>query len=227
MRLITIDLDETVWPCTPVILRAEERLHSWLMDRAPRLAEAQGVESLREHRARLRERRPDLAHDLTALRRESLAELLESYGYHRDWADGAIRLFLNERNRVEPFDDVLPVLRTLARRYRLISITNGNADVARTPLRGQFDYSLRAAEVGAAKPAPNLFEEALRHAAVAPAEAVHVGDDPYLDVEPARRLGMHTVWVNRAQAHWPPGLAPADAVVTEFYALERWLKTFG
>ncbi len=225
LRLITIDLDDTVWPCRPVIERAEGQLYRWLLEQAPRLTHGHSIDSLREHRLRLAESRPELAHDLTTLRLASLGQLLEAHGYQRKWARAAVALFLEERSRVEPFEDVLPVLRALARHYRLVSVTNGNAEVARTPLRGHFHLSLSAADVGAAKPSPALFEAALRYAKVAPDEAVHVGDDPFLDVEPARRLGMRTVWVNRAGAVWPDELARADASVTDFFSLQHWLES--
>ena len=78
--------------------------------------------------------------------------------------------------------------------------------------------------MGAAKPAPALFEAAMRHARAGPQASVHVGDDPFLDVDAARRLGMRTVWVNRAGGAWPPGLARADAEVRDFHDLERWLS---
>lgn len=227
VRLITLDLDETVWPCWSAIARAEERLFGWLSERAPALAKSYSIERLREHRAALRQARPELAHDITALRTESLGEILIRHGYERDWARQGVALFMEERNRVEPYPDVAPVLGRLAARYCLVSITNGNAEVGRTPLRGRFNRSISAADVGASKPAPAMFEAAMGHAGVAPDAAVHVGDDPFLDVDAARRLGMRTVWVNRSGAPWPEALAPADLEVSDFFALERWLSSIG
>ena len=40
ISLITLDLDDTLWPCEPVILAAERALHHWLGQRTPRLAMA-------------------------------------------------------------------------------------------------------------------------------------------------------------------------------------------
>jgi len=221
--LLTVDLDETVWPCMPVIRRAEGRLYAWLADRAPRIAERSDIESLRGERMALGYARPDLLHDVTALRLEVLGQLMDAYGYPRGWADEAMEVFLDERNRVEPFEDVAPVLGRLALDYCLVSVTNGNADLARTPLAGYFDLALTAAQVGASKPAPDIFEAAMRYAGVGPERSVHVGDDPYLDVEAARALGMGTVWVNRGGALWPGDLVPPDATVNDFIQLGRWL----
>ena len=223
IKLITIDLDDTVWPCAPVIRAAESALHEWLAGVAGRLTQAHDLMSLREHRHSVTEARPEIAHDLTELRRASLRELLAAFGYSPELADEGVRLFLDYRNRVKPYPDVLPALVGLSHRYALISITNGNAEVTRTPLRGLFDLSLSAADVGAARPDPRLFRAALRKTATEPRQALHVGDDPYLDVTTARKLGMVTAWVNRAGREWPGDVARPDVEVSDFTQLQDWL----
>ncbi len=50
-------------------------------------------------------------------------------------------------------------------------------------------------ECGIRKPDPEMFLLTLRQLGVAPAEAVHVGDDPVLDVEGAQDAGMRVVHV--------------------------------
>jgi HAD superfamily hydrolase (TIGR01509 family) len=50
-------------------------------------------------------------------------------------------------------------------------------------------------QLGRAKPAPEIFAEALRRARVAPGRAVMIGDSYDEDIAPASALGMETVWV--------------------------------
>jgi HAD superfamily hydrolase (TIGR01509 family) len=50
-------------------------------------------------------------------------------------------------------------------------------------------------EIGVRKPDPAIFQLALADLSVAPADAVHVGDDSVLDVEGARGAGMRVVQV--------------------------------
>jgi putative hydrolase of the HAD superfamily len=223
LRLITIDLDDTVWPCAPVIRAAEEAHYAWLAVQAPRLTAQHDPHSLREHRHALRQQRPELAHDVTALRRTALQQLLEAHRYPLELADGAMEVFQRARNSVQPYADVLPVLGRLRRHCRLVSITNGNAEVHVTALRGAFDHSLSAAEVGAAKPDPALFEQALAWAGATAAESLHIGDDPFLDIEAARGLGFAAVWVNRAGRPWPLELSPPLQEVADLHGLEAWL----
>lgn len=222
-KLITIDLDDTLWPCAPTIRQAESALYHWLAQVAPRVTAVYDPAGLRRHRQALAAARPAIAHDLTRVRRDSLGELLAGFGYDSALADEAMAVFLDHRNRVEPYAEVVPALRELGAGYRLVSVTNGNAEVARTPLAGLFHHSLSAARVGARKPDPALFLSALEWGGVAPGQALHLGDDPWLDVEPARRLGMAAVWVNRDGRPWPEDLAPPDAEIGDLTALRELL----
>jgi putative hydrolase of the HAD superfamily len=223
-RLLTVDLDDTLWPCARTIRQAEAALYAWLVRTAPRLTDACDLDLMRCHRRELMVRRPEIAHDLTAVRLESLRALLSAYAYDAALADAAMALFLEYRNRVEPYADVIPALLALGVNRHLVSVTNGNADVARTPLRGLFHHSLTAADVGAQKPAPALFLGALEWGGASPEQALHLGDDPYRDVEAARRLGMQAVWVNRGGQSWPAELEPPAAEVADLVGLERWMS---
>lgn len=222
-RLISIDLDETVWPCKPVIEAAEQALHAWLSRNAPRLIESHDVLTMRAHRRELMRRQPEIAHDVSLVRRASLGELLAEFGYAESLADEAMAVFMAHRNRIEPFVDAVSGLRPLRQRHCLVSVTNGNSDPEQTPLRGIFHHSLTAADVGAAKPEPALFEMAMALADAAPAETLHVGDDPWTDVEAARRIGLTAIWVNRAARPWPVELQPPVAEITDLIQLRTWL----
>lgn len=225
--LITIDLDDTLWPCEPVIASAERACYEWLRANCSLVALAHDVAALREHRRDLMRRRPEIAHDITAVRVESLRLLLDGYGYPAELAEQAVAVFLEARHRVTPYPEVAPALEALGRDHLLVSVTNGNANVERTPLNGYFRLSLSAAAVGAAKPAPQMFRAALERFGIAPECAIHLGDDPHLDVEPARRLGMRAVWMNRSQADWPADLAPPEATVSDLEEFRRWLASVG
>ncbi len=207
-RLLTLDLDDTLWPCGPVIAAAEEALYDWLREVAPRLTDRHDPTSLREQRRQLMIRSPELDHDLTRVRLESLEGLLIEHDYPAALAGEAVGLFRRYRNQVEPYTDVQPALARLSARYLLVSVTNGNAEVDQTPLNGLFHLSLSAADVGAAKPDPALFRHALEWAGVEPRQCLHIGDDPVRDVDAACRFGIDTAWINRGEASWPADLEP-------------------
>jgi putative hydrolase of the HAD superfamily len=66
-----------------------------------------------------------------------------------------------------------------------------------TGLRERLDGVVTSAEVGAAKPAPELFAAALEVAGAAADSAIHIGDSLVEDVEGARAAGIDPVWLAR------------------------------
>jgi FMN hydrolase / 5-amino-6-(5-phospho-D-ribitylamino)uracil phosphatase len=223
LRLIVVDLDDTLWPCAPVIRQAEEALWAWLAPRAPRLRATQDLASLRAHRIAFARANPGVAHDITALRKAALAEALRESGDDPVLAEPAVEVFVTARQRVEPYPEVAEVLARWRDRYLLVAVSNGNADVERTPLRGLFHHALDAAAVGAMRPDPALFRAAIERTGVEPAAALHVGDDPVNDVAAARAFGLRTAWVNRSGRIFPADLPPAEVEVPDLGALAVWL----
>ncbi len=197
---ITLDLDDTLWPVWPTIERAEQRLHDWLAVHAPATAAAHDTVSLRRVRNALSIERPELAHDLTAIRRESIRRVLGECGEDPALADAAFEVFFASRQEVTLFDDALPALQRLAARYPVLGLTNGNADLQRVGIAAHFRGCIGAREFGAGKPEPGIFHEACRRLGAAPAQVLHVGDDPLVDVVGALRAGLQAAWVRRDDA---------------------------
>lgn len=201
-KLITFDLDDTLWDIEAVVARAEQRLHGWFAAHHPAVAARYSATDLRRLRDEAPQLHPALAADMTALRQSSLTRALESVGYDGAHAAAAFSEFWRHRHDVEFFPDAIPALDALRRRFRLAAITNGNADIALVGLDEHFDFALVAAEFGVAKPDPRIFLEACRRAGVAPHDALHVGDDPLLDVIGAKRAGLGAAWINRRGGPW-------------------------
>ncbi|NMG30843.1 HAD-IA family hydrolase [Aromatoleum evansii] len=204
IKAVSLDLDDTLWPIWPTIDRAEKVLHEWLVTNAPATAAMYASpRALREVRDAMEVQRPDLAHDMTALRRESIRVALSSAGDDPSLAGPAFDVFIAERHNVSFFPDALPAVEFLAARYPLVSITNGNADLARVGLAPYFVAGIAALKVGVSKPDVRIFQVAAEAVGVQPHEVLHVGDDMVMDVLGARSAGMQAVWVNRGQAAWP------------------------
>lgn len=221
-RAITLDLDGTLWDVWVVIARAETLLHRWLESYFPAISSRFDPAQLRGLRDQVLSQQPDIAHDPTLIRRACLGLAAEQVGYEDFPVDSAFQVFYDARQQVQPFDDVLPVLERLEKQYPLVALTNGNADVSRTPLGHLFDFAITAGDIGAAKPDPAMFREACRRLELMPEEIVHVGDDPEHDVLGAATVGYRTVWLNRDARPWPGG-APADAEIHALDELEALL----
>ena len=214
IRLVTFDLDDTLWSLNGVIERAIAAMNRWLAVHAPAYALVPREEANALHRAAL-QAQPALAHDVSALRLAVLRATLEHAGEPparaASLAEGAFAEFLDWRHRVTFFPGALAVLDELRERYTLAALTNGNADYRRLGLDRYFAFGYSAADVGARKPHPTMFRQALARAGVSPPQAVHVGDHPVDDVQGARDAGMGTVRVALGEARES---AAAGATVT-------------
>lgn len=209
IKAITIDLDDTLWPIWPTIEKAEKALHDWLTEHAPMAAALfSSPAALREIRDYMAMSRPELKHDMSALRRESIRLALYRAGENPLLAETAFEVFFAERQRVTLFEDALPALEHLARRFPVVSLSNGNADLARMGLDHLFRASITAREFGVGKPDPRIFHAAAGAVDVTPDQVLHVGDDPTLDALGALNAGMQAAWLNRADAMWPHELEP-------------------
>lgn len=226
-RALAFDLDGTLWSCDDVIERAEAALYAWLQRHYPRITAAYDRAAMRAVRRDLAERRPDLAADVTALRRVSLEWHAERAGYDPALGQAGVAVFLAERQRVTPYPDARPALERLARDFPLVALTNGNADVWKSDLGDLFDHFLTAADVGAAKPDPALFRAVCRALGLLPWDLVHIGDDPIRDIHAAHAFGARTVWVNRDGAEWPEGARRAHLEVVTLDELPELLEGGG
>jgi hypothetical protein len=102
-------------------------LLQWLVDYAPATAARySSTEALRGVRVQLEAARPDLHHDLSALRRESIRLALQLAGEDGDLAEPAFEVFFAARQRVDFYADAMPALEFLAARFPLVAVSNGN-----------------------------------------------------------------------------------------------------
>ena len=215
LKAITLDLDDTLWPVWPTIEKAEQALQGWLAVHAPQtaalLAQSAARHEIREHVNGLH---PELKHNLSALRTRSIRLALARSGDDPGLAEAAFDVFFAARHQVSLFDDVVQALQFLSRRFPLVALSNGNADVHRIGIGGYFTASVSAQQFGVGKPDPRIFHAAASAVGVQAHEVLHVGDDAALDVLAALGCGMQTVWVNRTDHPWTHAEAPHATVTT-------------
>jgi len=124
-------------------------------------------------------------------------------------------VFSDPTNR-ELYPDSRPVLDHLrAKGYHLGLISNNN-DILPKVLRhlglsDLLETVTYSQEVGAEKPAPEVFTTALSRAHCTPSEAVHIGDSIRADVEGAQKSGIQSIWINRGDR---PGAVDCPIITT-------------
>lgn len=226
IKLITFDLDDTLWDTATVIVSAEAVLREWLARHAPKLGGVP-VEHLFAIRQRLVDADPTYKHRISALRRRVLFHALHEAGYPQDEAEtlsaDSFEVFLEARHQVELFPEVLPTLEDLSQHYTLGVVTNGNADVRRLGLMDFFAFALCAEDLGIGKPDPRPFHEALRLGNALGGAAVHVGDHPGDDIAGAQQAGLRAIWYNPLGKAWDASHRP-DAEISSLAQLPGVLR---
>ena len=217
IKVITFDLDNTLWDVDPALIRAEEAQRQWLLAQRPGTIENYGHEELWDFKKSVWKRHPELVHNVSAMRKQMLLELQLAAGYSADeatsGAEQAFAVFLNERHQVELYEKALEVLEQLAQDFSIGALTNGNADIYKTDAGEYFDFAFLAEDFAASKPAADMFHAAMETSGATAAEIIHVGDNPEHDVQGALDVGMFAIWINLQQESWPGG-APAHREVT-------------
>lgn len=198
-------------------------MRAYLAEHAPRssayFAQTAHVQRLRKA---LVQEQPNLLVDMGAFRRALIAAVLQSCQEDEALVHPTFEVFYHHRNQVDHYPDTLDALHRLSAKYRLMAVTNGNADLHRVGIARFFEGSVGAADLGVAKPDARIFHEALARLHLAPYEVLHVGDDAHLDVHGAVNAGIAAIWLNRDAKTWPLAHPPTHEV-SELGALCDWL----
>lgn len=200
IQLITFDLDNTLWDVNTVIRHADSQMRAWLNEHVPEFFLQSDPDQMQQLRTRLLRENPQLAHDVSAMRKAVLQQAITLCGYSdaeaRKLALQAFDVFYEARQQVIFFDGALATLERLAAQFRLGALTNGNANIEKTGLGQYFDFAYSSADVGASKPAPDMFHAALEHCEVTADQVIHIGDNLVDDIQGAASIGIHTIWTN-------------------------------
>lgn len=212
-KLITFDLDDTLWHTAPVIAHAEQQLQQWLAQRVPQLGRVT-LEHIRAWKQQVLQEMPQLAYSVSAVRYQVLLRAFWQAGEQGEQAQAsaeeAFQFFLGERQKVTVFPGVSELLQQLrSKGWTLGALSNGNADVRRVGLGDCFDFALNADGLGVGKPDAAVFRAAAALAGVSAGRAVHVGDNPLDDVAGALAAGWRAVWFNPQGLAWGEGRRPS------------------
>ena len=119
------------------------------------------------------------------------------------------------------FGDVMPALDALRRRgLRMGLVSNVDKDIKplldMLQLSPYLDVVLTSKDIGATKPDPRIFQEAVRRAGVAAPETLYVGDQYQIDVLGARGAGLKGLLLDRYGSY---GEIPAEEKITSLEEL--------
>jgi FMN hydrolase / 5-amino-6-(5-phospho-D-ribitylamino)uracil phosphatase len=199
VKAISLDLDETLWPIMPTIIRAEQLTNEWIAENAPAVTAKFDNKAMRALREQLQLQDPIRKIDLLKARRDTLLHAFDRVGESREKALIALDVFVQARQVVTLFDDALGFLEAVSRRFPVAALSNGFADVHAVGIGQYFKTSVSAHLVGIAKPERRIFDLTAQALGVANSDVLHIGDDFELDVQGALAAGMQAYYVSRPE----------------------------
>ena len=167
IKVVTFDLDDTLWPLRETILAAHKSANDFLASQVPSVKEILSSNKEREVWGQLIEKDPTMRHRLSELRFNVFKNILQSLDQTEQQAEKlsseALQIFMNGRHQLTLFNGVEEVLARLKEKYTLGVLTNGNADIKRLGIDHYFSFSFSAEELNDSKPSATHFKKAMEH----------------------------------------------------------------
>lgn len=183
VRVVTFDLDNTLWKTSPVICEANDALAKYLESYLPlnhKRVEVIMNELFKENRTKYAPNNPEASYatHLTRLRKDAIRELFLFYNKGRNendanlFAEEAFQVWTEARHNAIPSFFAQSVLSSLEKIRNLKTldghpivvgaITDGNSDPRNVPiLKEFFDFCINSETVGVSKPNKEVYLEAV------------------------------------------------------------------
>ena len=224
IRLITLDLDNTLWDIEKTMLRAEKELRVHLKSVSDKAFDIYCSETTSEIRNHLLRVQPGLRSNLTEFRKLLLGEIFFRAGNSvpdsKILANSAFNKFFEFRNKVVFFEGAIDVITALSEKYKVYALTNGNADVKMIGIDKYLSGAVSSAEVGVSKPSREIFEATLKKAGEEATSCIHIGDDYEDDIVGASNAGIASIWLNHQHQN-DPNMNLATKVVSKVQEIPR------
>ena len=244
LRLLTLDLDDTLFPCGPVVARANDALSAAL---AARGLSKLGGPAIQDRIKTVRAKVEPPKRTYTALRKLAIQDLLHEANNYDASPDACFDIWLDERQSASNdllypgTVEALAAIRSAHPDAMIGGVTNGRGDCRGMPRIAQFfDFSLSSEEDGVfpnQKPSTKIYDLAIQRAAWSKgfvegqteedgmeelrSSWIHVGDSLVNDVKASHAAGASTVWLNLPEGDVHSGAARSYSTVSAEEATQR------
>lgn len=188
-RVISFDLDDTLYANPPVLAAAEKACEDYLAEQFSAHQIPFSYRDFEAIKSRLMLSSDPAFDDLTLVRRTALQQICQPLPRSEQHAEKALLLFLTRRSQVtiEPAIDSL--LSQLAAKFSLVAITNGNCEVGKLSIGHYFSRHYSPCQGFRAKPHPQMLLQVIADFSLQTGQLVHVGDSLAKDGLAAQSAG--------------------------------------
>ena len=212
IKLITFDLDDTLWDNMPIITRAEIDTRKYIEERVGKI-EWGDLNDFLNLREELIKKDPAIAWDISKLRKEIFRKKLahvKPQSLRDEIVDKAFEIFITKRHEIKLFNGVKESLKNLSKKYILGVLTNGNADIYKFDIGKYFKFSISSLEAKNSKPNRAHFDMAISKVKdISFNNILHIGDHQINDILCAHNLGIDTIWFNNNE-NWSQNFEKPD-----------------
>ena len=223
IKMITFDLDDTLWDNKPTITNAEIKTRKWIEEKVGAIEWGDLNDFLQLREALIRKDK-SIAWDISKLRVEIFKEKIKGLVSNDEitkLAEEAFSYFLKKRHEIELFPGVEDALKALSENYMLGALTNGNADIYKLSIGKYFKFSISSLEAQDSKPNKSHFKLAKTHIPnLQYSEMLHIVDHQINDIFGAHALGIEVLWFNNTRALWEQDFEKPD----QFYDWQSLAK---
>ena len=139
----------------------------------------------------------------------------------------AIQEFMKVYKGLQPYGDAIEGLRSLAGRYKLVALSNGEQwyleELLGNTVPVRFDAIISVDQVGAFKPSPGIYRKAVQRLRREPGEIMMVAAHAF-DVLGAQACGFKAAYVNRYNLPTEDSEYQPDIIVDDFIELAARLS---
>ena len=139
-----------------------------------------------------------------------------------------VQEFMQVYQDLQPYGDAVEGLRSLAGRYKLVALSNGEQwyleELLGNNVPIRFDAIISVDQVGAFKSAPGIYRKAIQHLGCEPGEIMMVAAHSF-DILGAQACGFKAAYVNRYQLPTEDSVYQPDIIVDDFVELAAKLLT--
>ena len=144
------------------------------------------------------------------------------------YSSGAVQEFMRVYQSLQPYDDAIEGLQSLAERYKLVALSNGEQWYLEELLGNNvpitFDAIISVDQVGAFKPSPGIYRKAIQRLGCEPGEIMMVAAHTF-DILGAQTCGFKGAYVNRYKLPTEDSEYQPDIIVDDFIELAAKLLT--